>query len=318
MYYDNPKEDNAYKVKNQYMFGNDLLVLPITKPMEKNSLFVKQEIWLPKGEWIEWYSGEILEGDRMITEDFTIDEIPIYAKSGAIIPQQPKMKSSHEKPVNPLILNVFPGDAGSTKIYDDEGNTNNYKTDKFAITTVHFSKKKDKMKLVIEPVDGKFPGMIEARKYEIRLPLTFSPKVVKVNGTKVNYNKNDNQNSWTYDGQKLSTKIFTDEFDVKEKVVIEIKFPKHDQKLLSGKIGQFSKLMRFTKFLAKNNWDKSKYSNDLVVNTAQTGVRITNNPEIIEKELKEFENNYLEVINMIEKCSGEESKYVPYLELLKY
>jgi len=318
MYYDFPKEYNAYNVKNQYMFGNDLLVLPITKPREENSLYVQQEIWLPKGEWIEWYSGEILEGNRMITEDFTIDEIPIYTKSGAIIPQQPKMKSSHEKPVNPLILNVFPGDAGSTKIYDDEGNTNNYKTDQFSITNIHFSKKKSKMKLVIEPVVGKFTGMLEARSYEIRLPQSFPPEAIKVNGKKLDYTRNDSQNSWTYNGQKLSTKIFTNEFDVKEKVVIEVKFPKHDQKLLSGKIGQFDKLMKFTKFLAKNNWDKSKYSNDLVVSTTQTGMRITNDPVNIIEELKQFEQNYSQIINMIEKCSHDEKKYIPYFELLKY
>lgn len=319
MYYNSPKVDEAYKYRNQYMFGNDLLLAPITEPIEENSLFVKKKIWLPEGEWIEWYSGELTKGGRVISEDFTIDEIPIFVKSGAIIPMQPKMKNSREKPVNPLILNIFPGKSGTTEIYNDEGNTNNYKTDNYSITNVHFNKKdKSKIEIVIEPIKGNFPGMLKSRKYEIRLPLTFPPKSVKVNGRSIDYQKNGGERSWNYCGNELATYIFTKEFSIHQRVTIKISFPESDQNLLFGKIGKFHKLMKFTKFLARNNWDKSKYSNDLVVSTTQTGLRLTMDPQSGLTEIQEFDKKYQQILDMIEKASAEEPEYIPYLELLKF
>ena len=51
MYYDSPKIEEAYTYDNQYMFGNDLLVAPVTSPMDGYSLFVMEELWLPEGDW---------------------------------------------------------------------------------------------------------------------------------------------------------------------------------------------------------------------------------------------------------------------------
>ncbi|MCK5087486.1 MAG: hypothetical protein KAQ90_08195, partial [Melioribacteraceae bacterium] len=86
MYYDNPKTEEAYMFKNQYMFGNDILAAPITKPIGEDSLFVIQKIWLPAGNWIELFSGTILNGGGVIQRAFTLDEIPLYVKEGSIIP----------------------------------------------------------------------------------------------------------------------------------------------------------------------------------------------------------------------------------------
>ncbi|MBC8416017.1 MAG: DUF5110 domain-containing protein [Candidatus Cloacimonetes bacterium] len=316
MYYDHPKAEEAYNFPNQYMFGNDMLIAPVTQPMEGDSLFVSKKIWLPQGEWIEWFSGTILIGGKIIERAFALDEIPVYIKSGAIIPMQQQMKSSGEDPVNPLILTIFPGKSGTTKVYDDEGNTNNYKTGAYTFTDIHFEKK-NKMKIVIEPVQGSFPGMMESRAYELRLPLTFPPENIKVNGKMIIYAKDLKAGSWTYNGDELTTYISTPEFSVQQKVEIEIKLPEYDIELLSGKKGKINKLIKFMKFLAKNNWDKSKYSNDVVVNAAQTGHRITLDPQNAFTEIQEFEVKWQKVLEMIEAYSLEKPNYVPYLELMK-
>ncbi|MCK4448883.1 MAG: alpha-glucosidase, partial [Candidatus Marinimicrobia bacterium] len=77
MYYDHPKAEEAYNFKNQYMFGNDMLVSPVTQPIGKDSLFIQKEIWLPEGEWIELFSGTILKGGKVVSRTFMLDEIPV-------------------------------------------------------------------------------------------------------------------------------------------------------------------------------------------------------------------------------------------------
>ncbi len=71
------------------------------------------------------------------------------------------------------------------------------------------------------------------------------------------------------------------------------------------------------KFLANNNWDKSKYSNDLVVHAAQTGHRLSLNPKNAFSEIQKFDTEWQQVLEMIEAWSLEKSNYVSHLELLK-
>jgi len=299
MYYDYPKSEAAYEFKNQYMFGDDILAAPIAEPMTDNSLAVEKEVWLPEGEWIEMFTGTLLKGGKVVKRSFALDEIPVFVKAGSIIPMQSEDKSSEA-----LVLNIFPGKSGNFKIYDDEGNNQNFKTGAYSITVIY----SEGNKVVINPVEGKFPGMPESRSYELRVPLSFPPERVKVNGKKVD--------TWSYDGNELTTTVYTPELSVHEKAEVELEFPSHDINLLSGKKKQFISMIKFAKFLAKNNWDKSKYSNDMIVHSAQTGHRITLKPDTAFKDIEEFNKNLPQIIEMIKKASEENPKYIPYLELL--
>jgi len=280
----------------------------LKQPMGKNNLIVKKKIWLPKGKWIELYSGTMLEGGKVIQRAFDLDEIPVYVKEGSIIPMQANVKGLGKKPLNPMVLNIFLGETGNTKVYDDEGNNNNYKTGVYTFTN---------MKVVIKPVKGKYPGMLKSRAYELRLPVCFPCKSVKINGKIIPYKRDASANSWTYNGNEFTIHIFTSEFSVFQKVEVKIKFPKYDSKLLYKKRQKIKRLIKFMKFLAKNKWDKSKYSNDIVVHAAQTGHRITLNPKNAFSEIQEFDKEWKQVLEMIKACSLKNIKYAPYLELLK-
>jgi len=317
MYYDYPKAEEAYKFRNQYMFGNNMLVSPVTSPIGKDSLFVQKKIWLPEGEWIEWFTGTVLKGGQVVKRTFTMDEIPVYVKSGSIIPMQVSKAKRETIKDNPLILTVFPGTTGSVKIYDDEGDSNNYKSGEYTFTEIKAERNSgQKMKIEIEPVVGKFRGMKEMVAYEIRLLLTFPPDKVKINGKLIEYHDDMIENSWFYNGEEFSTCILTPELSVNEKINVEIEFPKDDPDMLSGKKGKIKRLITFMKFLAKNNWDKSKYSNDQIVHAAQTGHRMTLNPRDAFSEIQKFDYKWQEIIKDIKSCSIENENYIPYLELL--
>jgi len=324
LYYDYPKDDNAYTFKNQYMFGPDILVSPVTKPMQKddvngNSLFVSQKIWLPAGEWYEWNTGTLINGNKTFDRPYMINEIPLYVRSGAIIPMQPDMKRIGEKAIDPLIINIFPGPWGKTRIYDDASADNGFKNNEYTFTTISFVRNDSVVKAQIEPIEGKFPGMPESRCYEIRLPLTFVPLSVIVNGKMISYSSDGT--GWSYDGNNLATIIRTDRFSVNDKVIIEIIFPGMDQHQLSGIIGKANKVFYASRqIIASSQWNHRIYPFDDVTAAGQTLNRISLHPDnksIISEKTK-LEQQYEQIINAFDRQKSENpKKFVPLVELLK-
>jgi alpha-glucosidase (family GH31 glycosyl hydrolase) len=323
MYYDYPKEKIAYDLKNQYMFGNDMIIAPVTHPLGqdakgRDNLYTVQKVWLPEGKWIEWSSGSILTGGKIIERPFCIEEIPVFVKAGAIIPMQRDVNNTADEKKDYLILNIFPGDSGRTKIYDDEGNNENFKKGKYTFTNVSFSKPNEKsLSIKIEPLNGEYHGMPETRSYEIRLQASYPLSGVKVNGKEYNYNDEGKLNSWNYNGSELTTYIFTPAISIHKKVDIEVKFSETDLNLLSGKKKLFSNLMKVAKEIQISGWNESETNSDSVIAAAQTGNRITINPSSAIIELKTLDNKIPKLIKMIEEQAGEGTKLYKSFELLK-
>ncbi|MFP5250311.1 MAG: TIM-barrel domain-containing protein, partial [Acidobacteriota bacterium] len=80
LYYDWPNADDAYTSKNEYMFGNQMLVSPVTQAADKASGLAAESIWLPPGDWIERPTGCHFTGPARIQRAFSIDQIPVYLK----------------------------------------------------------------------------------------------------------------------------------------------------------------------------------------------------------------------------------------------
>ena len=84
MYYEWPEASEAYAFRNQYLFGDDILVAPVTAPGKEGYATVK--VWLPEGKWYEWQTGTMLDGGRTVERTFALDEYPVYVRAGAILP----------------------------------------------------------------------------------------------------------------------------------------------------------------------------------------------------------------------------------------
>jgi len=82
LYYDYPQAEEAYEKRwrNEYMFGDDILVAPITQPMENSLSTLK--IWLPEGEWVDVVSGETISGNQVIERSYRINQYPVFCKPG--------------------------------------------------------------------------------------------------------------------------------------------------------------------------------------------------------------------------------------------
>ena len=290
LYYEYPEAAEAYEFKDEYLFGSDMLVAPITAPVSAETGLATKTIWLPPGTWIEWFSGTELKGPAKIQRTFRLEEIPVYMKAGAIFPMQPKMRTTGEKAADPLILTVFPGSAGETRVYGDAGNTPGYTNSEFSWTTVRHSVLEDgRRRIEILPVKGSYPGMIRQRAYEIRLPFTLPPVSVHANGTPVPHSAAESARGWRYNGSTLSTVISVQRIGVNQKLEILVKPPTVPGSLADGVPGKLARLRTAMDTLNRtwpNNW-----SPDILIEAAQTGRRMTLDPSKAREELEKLQRS---------------------------
>jgi alpha-glucosidase len=101
-----------------FMFGNDLFVTPVFSE-EVRAL----DINLPPGEWFEYKSSWKHKSGEVIQSKPALDLLPVWVRAGAIIPEQPLVQSTDEKPEGPLELQVYPGADCRGSLYQDDGHT---------------------------------------------------------------------------------------------------------------------------------------------------------------------------------------------------
>ncbi len=226
LYYDWPEDDDAYTSKNEYLFGDQLIASPVTEPGDKISGLATEKIWLPQGDWIEWPTGKHFTGPVSVDRSFSIGQIPVYVRAGAIIPMQPPMLHTGQKPVDPLILNVWPlkpGASSSYSVYEDSGVSVEYQRGVYARTPISATQTGDTLRVEIGPVEGSYPGMLKSRGYQLCLPADWPPESVTVNGKTVEFAKPGEPGGWNFEGNTLTTVIPVPENSVAQKVVIEVR-----------------------------------------------------------------------------------------------
>ncbi len=280
MYYSWPEAPEAYSFKDQYTFGDDMIVAPVAEAVAKNDDLVTKKIWLPEGTWIEWSTGARLKGPATLTRTFAIDEYPVYVRAGAIVPMQPKMSHTGERPVDPLILNIFPGLSGTTRIYEDAGDGLGYKADEYTWTPVRQTTADGKTTIEISPAEGRFPGMMQERGYEIRLVGDWPAQSVAVNGKLLPLS------AITYDGNTATASIAIPKSSTRKRIEIVVqRAPGVDRnpaiETVAGKI----KRLRDSMTILNATWP-ADWSPDSLVRASQTGERINLHPEKAAEELE--------------------------------
>ena len=152
--------------------------------------------WVPPGNWMDAWTGEWISGPVMVTNDVPRDQIPIYIKSGAVLPLAPEMQYTGQLPWDPITLDLYPHSGVTTgaTLYEDDTLTTAYQRGKFRNTAVTAAAD-DAGKTVsvkIGAAVGKFNGALKERAWMLRIhppadwPKDLAPGQVKVNGKKIN------------------------------------------------------------------------------------------------------------------------------------
>lgn len=176
---DYPDNPNVLSINNQYMFGPAFLVCPVTEPLYTKesedktihkvadfSIIQNTLNYLPESdEWFDFWTGEKIQGGKMLNRPAPVDIMPLYVKAGSVVPMGPVMQYASEKPVDPLELRIYTGKDASFDLYEDENDNYNYEKGCFAIIPIKWNEKKQT--LTLEKRKGSFPGMSLERTFNI-------------------------------------------------------------------------------------------------------------------------------------------------------
>jgi alpha-glucosidase (family GH31 glycosyl hydrolase) len=134
MYYGNMGDKSAFAAKDQYFFGSELLVAPITKPVNSKTGLANKKVWFPPGRWFNFFTGEPVNGGQWHEIQASIEDIPVFARAGAIIPLAPPPTWGGIANSSDLDIIIFPGVSNCFHLYEDDGETVEYQRGMYALT----------------------------------------------------------------------------------------------------------------------------------------------------------------------------------------
>ncbi len=127
-----------------------------------------ERVYLPETRgWYDFWTGKKYDGGQEVGADAPIDKIPLFVKSGSIIPMGPLMQYSTEKPADPIELRIYRGGDASFVLYEDENDNYNY--EKGIYSTIALGWNDSTHTLTIGKRQGTFPGMLKERTFNIIL-----------------------------------------------------------------------------------------------------------------------------------------------------
>ncbi len=183
----------TYNVQDEYMFGPAFLVAPVYTYGARS-----REVYFPKGAtWYDFYTGKVVsDGGQTLKMNAPYEQLPLYVRSGAIVPFGPAMQYSDEKPADVINLYVYAGQNGEFTIYEDENLNYNYEKGQYAMIPVSYDNAT--RTLTIGDRKGEFPGMLKSRKFNVVLVSAENP---------VGYSREVKGQEVAYSGKKLQVKL---------------------------------------------------------------------------------------------------------------
>lgn len=187
MYYDYPNREEAYNVPHQYTFGTELIAAPYTQPMDTTTNLSRQVVWLPDGDWYHFFTGEHYRGSSWHAVYGTLQETPVFAKAGAIVPMARDYGWNDAGNPAAFDIHVFAGANNRFELFEDDGESNAYLDGHYSITTLTQDWTSDQLTLTISAPVGDLSHLPAERAYYVhvygvRPDVTIeSPQVASIN-----------------------------------------------------------------------------------------------------------------------------------------
>ena len=197
----------------EFTLGSELLAAPV---YEKGA--ITQKVFLPEGKWVNYWSGETLQGNSEYTVPAPIGKVPLFIKQGSIIPMREYASSIERGNNNVLSLQVYPGADGRFNLVEDDGTSNDYLKGSYASTVMELKNRRNGFVLTIDPLQGFYKTVVMKRKWILYFHCPGKPLQVTLNGKPVMF---------SYNTIKKIAAVKTALLPVSRPVVFETKYPAH-------------------------------------------------------------------------------------------
>ena len=169
LYYYYPEIYDEPFYQNEYYFGEELLIAPITKPKEYVMNRSVERVFLPKGTWYDFKTGKKFLGNKRYVVFYKDEDYPVFAKAGSIIPLS-ILGDDINSTLNPtdMEIHIFPGKSNVYNLYEDDGITEHYREGFYTITSIDYNYLANNFTVIIRPVEGKTGIIPLKRNYKIR------------------------------------------------------------------------------------------------------------------------------------------------------
>src|SRR5690606_8485971 len=178
-----PDDEQAIKVEDQFIFGQELLVAPVLKKGER----VKR-LYLPEDEWIDFNDKKsVYFGGERIAYRAPLNVIPMFVKKGSIVPMMPVMQYIHERLDYPLHVHIFPnyeGGQASFTVYEDDGESLDYQKDVSSQTGFVCTTTDTGYTMEVTPRDNGYTPA-KGRNIVLRFHIEQTPAAVKLDGKSI-------------------------------------------------------------------------------------------------------------------------------------
>ncbi len=176
MYYAYPEKQEAYNCRNEFFFGTELIVAPITEHTSAKTNLASVKVWLPKGRYTDIFTGRIYEGEQVVTMYRDLDSVPVLAREGSIIPMSQNDRTNDCSNPEVLELLVYRGNNTFT-LYEDDGNSLSYQKGEYLKTAFTVQENDGNVTFSIEKAEGDIAVVPENRTYVVKFKDVVNGKV---------------------------------------------------------------------------------------------------------------------------------------------
>ncbi len=217
LYYYEPMCTDAYQQKNEYYFGTELIVCPITDPVDRESGMAGVHGWLPDGLWTDYFTGAVYEGNRWVDWYRGIDKIPVLIKAGGIFVLDGRTQDNQID--NPDILEICVNAMGNGQftLMEDDGQETEYSESHWCRTMFQVETGNNVV-FTILPAEGNVSAVPLERGYRIRFYglKTCANPMVTVDGMEIR------DYAVEYEKERGILEIRLEGISVQQKIVIDI------------------------------------------------------------------------------------------------
>lgn len=167
LYYTNPNLYDDPLFKEEYYFGSEFFVSPITTKKDYVMDRVVKKFYLPEGMWYDFKTGKKFPGNKTHVSFFRDQDYPVFAKAGSIIPLANNEDINDIKPPKNMEIHIFPGQSNTYTLFEDDGESDLYRKDFYLLTELDYNYMPNNSSLIIRSTEGKTGIIPEKRNYKI-------------------------------------------------------------------------------------------------------------------------------------------------------